>query len=268
METINTSILSNTLSFVSSSEPDLLHWGILRTVGDVDQSILALGLALYRVKTEKLYKALGYKNLSAYMEALALALGRDRSCVYKWLKIGKIYVIYQKELSQIGFSHRNGPTKLPYLERALERGPQRLVFTYLMEMNQRDFAHFAKTGRAKGPAVYDHRMDELLPGPNSPFKEEKGKGESTIYYQEAWAVRMNSTLSARVKRWLRMSIQLAFNALDRKGSVTAVHLDSERELKLFNVIAHEARVKMREDIAREKKLRARRKAQGYVAYSP
>ncbi|MCL2092877.1 MAG: hypothetical protein FWH12_01660 [Treponema sp.] len=220
---------------------------------NLDNSILNLGLCLVRIRDEKLYLRLGLPHMSAYVMALAEETKKNRSSIYKWLAIGEIFLKYEEKLRSIGFGPLNSPSKLPYLERALARGPEDLVYSYLMEMNQRDFAHYAKTGKTKGPAVLDQKMDELLPEPSSLMKEVSGKEEFTIYYQETWAVKVNKALTKNVIKWIRMAIQLAFNALDRKGSVTAVHLDSIRELIRFNVIAAEAREKMQAEMRRGKK---------------
>ena len=65
--------------------------------------------------------------------------------------IVEAYIKHRNDLEIIGFSDSNGPGKLPYLERALAVGERDEVFNNLMNMSQREFADFAKSGIAGIP---------------------------------------------------------------------------------------------------------------------
>ena len=77
----------------------------------------------------------------------------DRTSLYKWLYIGEAYLKHQSELEQIGFNDSDGPTKLPYLKRALEINQEQEVFNNIKTMTVKEFAAFSKGSAGRGTTV-------------------------------------------------------------------------------------------------------------------
>ena len=59
-----------------------------------------------------------------------------RTNIYNWVYIGEAYVKHQADLERIGFDDGDGPTKLPFLPRALEHHAKREVFRNVKEMSK------------------------------------------------------------------------------------------------------------------------------------
>ena len=245
-------------------DPEKVHQAILETIKVMEYSVLYLGLALVKIKTEKLYRDLGYKHMSAYVQGLVEESQKDRSSIYKWLNIGEVYTKYQGKLEEIGFSSKNSPTKLPYLERALQKSPSNEVYDNIMKMSQREFASYAKHSRdAKHSSDAKHstfaKSGDFDMGNSSVSRETENNAEGlpaeitektdewgySFTYRDKIAVKVNNTLSKRALRMILPSVRLALNALARRGYVVAVHLDNYREYRSFEKIAIEAREKMR-----------------------
>ena len=90
------------------------------SINSIRLSILAMGIGLAKIKTNRLYRKLGCKSMISYIRMLSADTKMDQNSIYKWLNIGTAYLKYQSDLEQIGFKDSDGPTKLPYLKRALE----------------------------------------------------------------------------------------------------------------------------------------------------
>ena len=224
---------------------------ILEAIRTLDHSILSIGLSLVKIKREKLFREMGFRNISAYVAYLTEQSKKNRSSIYKWLQIGEIYLKYQDDLAGVDFSGSDSPTKLPYLERALAGNPKDEVYINLKKMSQREFVSYAKHNNfAKATGSGDHVNENAI---NSPAESAQGLGQNetindwghSFYYRGLEAVRVNKLLPRRILKMLLPAIRLSFNALDRKSYVVAVHLDSYREYIRFKDIAIEAREQMR-----------------------
>ena len=241
----------------AQDDPKRLHQSILETVKIIEYSILYIGLGLVKIKMDKLYKELGFKNMSAYVQHLVEVSQRNRSSIYKWLQIGEIYIKYRGKLEEIGFTSKNSPTKLPYLERALKKKPVKEVYDNIMIMTQREFANFAKTGeyaRDTLPNNFQEITDittESVEETVIETSEITNDDWGYIFsYRDQTAVKVNKKLGKRALGMLLSSINMALNALNRRGFVVAVHLDNYREYRRFGPIAKEAREKMRATFGR------------------
>jgi hypothetical protein len=58
--------------------------------------------------------------LNDYLEKLCDDMKIERSTAHNWLYIREAYIKYRRELDRIEFSDSDSPTKLPYVDRALE----------------------------------------------------------------------------------------------------------------------------------------------------
>ena len=251
------------------------HNAILNSIKAVDDSILSIGLALVRIKTEKLHRDLGYRFMSAYIQHLIDQSGKDRSSIYKWLQIGEVYLKYKNELEKAGFNGNDSPTKLPYLERALAKNPKDEVFDNIKVMTQREFSAFAKAkagdfAKAKSNISSEtvNVQDEISASAAEAGSKSAEGGEDisdfeiisngftandlghTFFYGKKLAAWVNRSLSRNALRILLPAMRMSFNAIDKKGYVVAVHLDNRREYERFRDIAIEAREQMRTTLGR------------------
>ena len=214
---MNSSTTIINLDFASSDDPLVLDRGVRDTIRGVGLSILTIGLTLARIKSEKLFSALGYKNITAYIEGLSKDTKSDRGNVFSWLKIGETYIKYRDDLEKIGFSNGDGPTKLPYLERALENGPKQEVFDKLMLMSLRQFRAYARSNKENK-------------GETPPSWEIRG---NILYMKGQRAAIINRNLGRLKTNMLFGVLRAACRALERKGCLVAVHLKNWNEVELF-----------------------------------
>ena len=130
--------LSNTGAvFADTSGQDRafeMDQGIRDTIRGYRVSILAIGLALAKLKAEGLFKSFGCKSMTAYIRRLSDECRMDRSSIFNWLYMGQAYNKYQAELEEAGFNENDGPTKLPYLDRALAKNKREAVFKNINQL--------------------------------------------------------------------------------------------------------------------------------------
>jgi len=139
------------LDFVNSNNAAEIDVGIRETIKGVRLSILAMGLALAKLKDQGLYIDLNFHSMNDYLENLCDEMQIERSTAHNWLYIGEAYIKYRKELERIEFSDEDGPTKLPYVDRALEIHEKRDVFKKVKEATLREFKEYAKGEEAPAP---------------------------------------------------------------------------------------------------------------------
>ena len=246
MNTILDNIISN-FNFVQ--EPESLNEGILGTINNSEHSILLLGLGLVKIKKDGLYKDLGFMKMSSYILYLVKTTKKDRSCIYNWLHIGEIYVKYREKLIGTGFTSKDGPTKLTYLERALSKNPQKEVYRNLIGMTHRDFADYAK-GIDRSVSEIDKR---------SVWEEKEDEWGYSFEYNEEEAVRVNKKLGIRELVLIISCVKLAFNSLKKSGYVVALHVNNYKECEKFAKIASKAREKMWKEMSERRKKRLQRR---------
>ena len=217
------------LDFVNSDNPEEIDRGIRAAIGGINLSILSIGIGLFRIKSEGLFKGLKCRNLGEYLDGLSKDTKKDKSTLYGWYSIGKAFIRHQEDLEQIGFSDKNGPTKLPYLDRALTRGDKDEVYKNLLNMPHNEFMYYAKSGKSKES------------GQNL-YWENRG---NIFYHRGLRAVIVNKSLSKRKTRMLKSAVALAFRALENKGHIVAVHLRNPKEARRFKIEALRIRTEMR-----------------------
>jgi hypothetical protein len=139
------------LDYINSDNASEIDAGIRDTIKGVRLSILAMGMGLARLKEKGLFLDLKYHSMNDYLESLCDEMQIERSTAHNWLYIGEIYTKYQRELERVEFTDADGPTKLPYVERALEIHEKRAVFRAVKELSFREFKDFLK--KIKRPPV-------------------------------------------------------------------------------------------------------------------
>jgi hypothetical protein len=139
------------LDYANSDDAEEIDAGIRETIKGVRLSILAMGLGLARLKTKGLFIDLNYHSMNDYLEKLCEDMNIERSTAHNWLYIGEAYIKYRRELERIEFSDADGPTKLPYVDRALEIHDKKEVFRKVKEATLREFKEYARGEEAAAP---------------------------------------------------------------------------------------------------------------------
>jgi hypothetical protein len=82
--------------------------------------------------------------MNDYIESLCDGMQIERNTAYNWLYIGEAYTKYRKDLDRVEFSDEDGPTKLPYVERALVVHERKEVFRKVKDLSVREFKEYSK----------------------------------------------------------------------------------------------------------------------------
>ena len=138
------------LDYANSDNAAEIDAGIRDTIKGVRLSILAMGMGLAKLKAKGLYVDLKFHSMNDYLEQLCDEMQIDRSTAHNWLYIGEAYIKYRRELERIEFTDADGPTKLPYVDRALETHDKKVVFKKIKESSLREFKEFSK-GESAAP---------------------------------------------------------------------------------------------------------------------
>ena len=205
------------LDYAGSDKAAEVDRGIRDTIKGMRLSILALGLALARIKTEHLYRDLGCTTITQYIQQLCEDAKMDRSSIYNWLGIGEAYLKYQHDLHRIDFNDNDGPTKLPYLERALEFNKKQEVFDNLKNMSVREFVAFSKNASKHGTA-------------DSPFVTVRNH---RVFVNGRLAVKINRKLDKKTYAYFRKVIRIAGNAMEHGEVLFPVQLRDMGEAERF-----------------------------------
>ena len=155
------------------------------------------------------------------------------SSVFSWLYIGEAYINYRSELEQIGFTDKDGPAKLPYLERALAAHKDQEVFQNLKTMSLRDFISYART--EPDTAVSDKYRNRWV-------ITERG---NTYYLNSKLAIIISSRINRRAAEYLKKIIRIAGEALEQEGVVLPISLRSMREARRFEPAAERLKKQLR-----------------------
>jgi hypothetical protein len=132
------------LDYANSDNAAEIDAGIRDTIKGLRLSILAMGLGLAKLKAKGLYIDLKYRSMNDYLENLCLEMQVERSTVHNWLYIGEAYIKYRRDLERIEFTDSDGPTKLPYLDRALEIHNKSEVFKKIKDLTLQKFKEYSK----------------------------------------------------------------------------------------------------------------------------
>ncbi|GHV28084.1 hypothetical protein AGMMS4952_10940 [Spirochaetia bacterium] len=204
------------LDYVNSGDAAEIDTGIRETIKGIRLSILAMGVGLAKIKAQGLYIDLQYHSMAKYIEALCEETQMDRSSIHNWLYIGEAYVNYRKDLEKIGFSDADGPTKLPYVGRALAVYQKKDVFKAVKEMSLRQFIAFSR-GEAPGP---------------KPESKVRVKGNQ-LFIGDRPAVTLDEGLDPKTRAYLERVIVEAGNALEAGEVILPVRLYDMDELRRF-----------------------------------
>ncbi|MCL2210759.1 MAG: hypothetical protein FWB95_02435 [Treponema sp.] len=145
---------SVSLDYVNSDNAAEINAGIRDTIKGVRLSILAIGIGLAKLKAKELFLDLNFDSMNEYLENLCEEMQIERSTAHNWLYIGEAFVKYRRDLERVEFTEADGPTKLPYVGRALEVHEKREVFKNVKDLSLRAFKEYAAGKKAPGkPSV-------------------------------------------------------------------------------------------------------------------
>ena len=217
-------------------EAEEIDRGIRDTINGIRVSILAMGLGLAKIKSQGLYKDLGFQSMARYIQRLCDDTKMDHSSIYNWLYIGEAYIKYQNDLEQIGFNDSDGPTKLPYLERALVTNEKQNVFDNIKKMTLRDFIAFAKTKEGAN----------VPSGNDKPVATERG---NSFFIDGNLAIIVSKKLGRRTSSYFKKVIRVACKALEEGEVIQPVRLhdrrEARREARRFAPAAERLKMKLR-----------------------
>ena len=221
------------LDYAVSNDGIEIDKGIRETIRGIRFSILAMGLGLANMKAKSLYNDLGYKNMTQYIRKLSDDTKMDTSSILNWLRIGKVYLKHKTDLDLAGFSDIDGPTKLPYLERALEKNEKHEVFDNIKNMSVRDFVVFAKK---------QIETDSHTGNTDRTVVAVRG---NSIYIDGNLAIIISKKLDRRVSAYFKKVIRVACEALVEEEVILPVRLHSRREARRFEPMVERLKIKMR-----------------------
>lgn len=204
------------LDYAESDSALDIDRGIRETILGIRLSILAMGLGLANMKAKGLYKDLGFKTMAAYIKKLGDETQMDRRGVSNWLYIGEAYQKYRKDLEKIAFNDSDGPTKLPYLDRALETNQKTTVFSNIKKMSVRDFAKFSK---GTGNGINEKQFVSIK--------------DDEVYINGILAVKINKKLNKTAYNHFRKINLAAGKAMSNRETLCMVRLNGMEEVRRF-----------------------------------
>jgi hypothetical protein len=216
------------LDYAGSDDAAEIDAGIRETIKGIRLSILAMGIGLAKIKAKGLYVDLKYHSMAKYIESLCEQTRMDRSSLHNWLYIGEAYIKYRKELEKVGFSDEDGPTKLPYVERALEVYQKKDVFRAVKDMSLRQFISFS---RGEAPAVPEESTIQV-------------RGNH-VYIGDRQAVTLDEGLDPKTRGYLERVIVEAGEALEAGEVLYTTRLYDMEELRRFERAAERLKKELR-----------------------
>ena len=220
------------LDYAGSDNAGEIDRGIRETIKGIRISILAMGLGLANIQAKGLYRDLGCPNITQYIQKLSAETKMTRSNILNWLCMGKVFLKYKNELELAGFSESDGPTKLPYLERALKINEKQEVFDSIKNMSVEEFASFAK-----GQTAID------IPAGNSRRWVVSEKG-NCFYVDGKLAIIMSGKADRTASSYFKKVIRAACEALVKRKVIVPVHVRNMSDARRFEDAAERLKKEM------------------------
>jgi len=205
------------LDYAYSNVATEIDLGIRETIKGIRLSILAMGIGLANIKEKGLYIDLNFRTMTKYVEQLCIETKMDRSSVFNWVKIGEAYLKYRNDLEKIGFNDNDGPTKLPYIERALISYRKNDVFKNIKDMSVREFKTFSK-GEPEGE---DDKSKKITVRDNE------------VYIGRTLAIQISDKLDAKTSNYFKKIILIAGTAMQEGEVILPVRLYNTEEVRRF-----------------------------------
>ena len=207
------------LDYAYSNVAAEIDHGIRDTIKGIRLSILAMGLGLANIKAKGLYIDLECSTMNQYIMKLCDETKMDRSSLFNWLNIGEAYIKYKNDLEKIAFNDNDGPTKLPYIERALETNKKQEVFKNIKDMSVREFKVYSRGGV------------------NIDDEEEKAQKitvkDNEVYVGRTLAIQISDKLDARTRNYFKKIILLAGKSMQEGNVILPIQMYDMDELRRF-----------------------------------
>jgi hypothetical protein len=216
------------LDYANSDDAGEIDAGIRETIKGIRLSILAMGIGLAKIKARGLFIDLHYHSMAKYIESLCDEFQMERSGLHNWLYIGEAFLKYRKDLEKVGFSDADGPTKLPYVDRALALYQKKDVFRAVKDMSLRQFISFS---RGEAPAVPEESVIRV-------------KGNQ-VYIGDRLAVTLDEGLDSKTRGYLEGVIVEAGEALEAREVLYTTRLYDRDELRRFERAAEKLKKELR-----------------------
>jgi hypothetical protein len=204
------------LDYAYSDTAAQIDMGIRDTILGIRLSILAMGIALARMKEFDLYIDLKFRSMNGYIERLSLETRMDQSSLTNWLRIGEAYLKHRSELETINFNDNDGPTKLPFIDRALESNQKQEVFDNIKSMSVREFKAFSRSNTT---------AKTHSPGKKLRIRENK------VYAGESPALILSSELDKQARAFFEKVNLVAAKSYINDGVLLQVLLNNNNELQ-------------------------------------
>jgi hypothetical protein len=208
------------LDFAYSQNAKEVDAGIRETISGVKLSIMAMGIALYRIDVSGLFIDLGLRKFGEYIDKLAEDTGMSRTTIYNWEYIGQAYITHRADLDKIGFSDDDGPTKLPFLGRALENHSKKKVFENLKNMSKREFEEWSRKPPNKNDKIY---------------KNVKIKG-THLFVGTSPIIAFADKISPQDRRYYEELLMEGARAIEKKEYARVYRFYDESEARVFDRI--------------------------------
>jgi hypothetical protein len=219
---------SFSLDYAGSDDAAEIDAGIRETIRGVRLSILSIGIGLAKIKAKGLYIDLKYHSMAKYIESLCDEFQMERSGLHNWLYIGEAYLKYRKDLERIDFSDEDGPTKLPYVDRALALYQKKDVFQAVKDMSLRQFVSFS---RGTPPAAPEESSIQV-------------RGNQ-VYIGDRLAITLDEGLDPKTRASLEGVIVEAGEALEAGEVLYTTRLYDRDELRRFERAAERLKKDLR-----------------------
>jgi len=217
------------LNYAYSNVVAEIDQGIRDTIKGIRLSILAMGIGLARIKEKRLYVDLNFRSMNRYIEQLCMENKMERSSIFNWLSIGEAYLKYRSDLEKIGFNDDDGPTKLPYIDRALEKKQKQEVFENIKTMSVREFKAFSS---AKTETAAEKRDRIQVRG-------------NEVYIGGKRAITLSEELDRTTYTFFTKVILTAGKVVEEGGVVLPVHLRDMDEVRRLKPLISQLIKKMR-----------------------
>jgi hypothetical protein len=209
------------LDFAYSENATEVDAGIREGIRGVKLSILYMGVALYRTNVAGYFIDLGFKKFGEYIDKLVEDTGMSRANLYNWTYIGEAFVTHRADLEKIGFSDDDGPTKLPFLDRALANRSKREVYRNLISMSRRQFEEWSK-GNPEILSKYSYTNVEINNG--------------QVYAGDAPLISFAENLTLEDKQYYEGVVKAAVEARENNEVIGVYRFYDEDERRLFDRI--------------------------------
>jgi hypothetical protein len=216
------------LDYANSEDAAEIDAGIRETIRGIRLSILAMGIGLAKIKAGGLYVDLHHRSMAKYIESLCDEFQMERSGLHNWLYAGEAYLKYRKELERVGFSEEDGPTKLPYVNRALELYQKKDVFRAVKEMSLRQFISFSRGETPAAPKLSAVRVKS-----------------NQVYIEDRLAVTLDEGLDPKTRAYFEKVIVEAGEALEAEEVLYITRLYDHGELRRFERAAEKLKKELR-----------------------